>query len=385
MTVRGRCLETGEPMEVIVAQGRIAALRYGREVGEPPADVWVLPGLFDIQVNGYDGYNFNGREACPEAAAAIVRRLWREGVTYLCPTVTTNAFEAMEASLRAIMRACEDSLVAACIPCIHVEGPYLSPEDGPRGAHPKEHLRPPNWDEFRRWQEAAEGRIGIVTLAPELPGALEFIERLVEEGVVAAIGHTAAGPEVLREAIAAGARLSTHLGNGAHAMLPRHPNYLWEQAAADELWASLILDGHHLPPSVAKCLIRCKGVERTILISDAVFLAGKPPGRYYTHHGRHVEISPDGRCSMLGTPLLAGAVLPLKVGVANAVRFAGVSPAEAVRMATLNPARLLGREGLQGRLAVGQEASLTLVRWQPWVGRIEVLETWVAGRKVYPD
>src|SRR5205807_8371003 len=131
-----------------------------------------------------------------------------------------------------------------------------------------------------RLQDAAGGRIRLVTLAPEHEGALAFIDRLVDSGVVVALGHTGASGSRIRDAIRAGARLSTHLGNGCHALLPRHDNYLWEQLAADELWASIICDGHHLPPPVVRCLLRVKTPTRTILTCDAGSLAGLPPGRY---------------------------------------------------------------------------------------------------------
>src|SRR5262249_29613719 len=174
----------------------------------------------------------------------------------LCTTVITNAFDALVHGLSTIRRAREiDRDVARAVPAIHLEGPYISPEDGPRGAHPRRHVRPPDWDEFQRLQEAAGGLIRLVTLAPEHEVAIRFIEQLVAWGVVVSIGHTGATASQIREAISAGARLSTHLGNGCHAMLPRHDNYIWEQLAADELWASIICDGHHLPPAVVRCIV----------------------------------------------------------------------------------------------------------------------------------
>ncbi|MCC6446264.1 MAG: amidohydrolase family protein [Armatimonadetes bacterium] len=378
MLLRGRSIETGLGMEVEAREDRIASIEILPEKrGEGPGlpgDLWLLPGLIDIQVNGYGGFDFGS----PEAAAQTVRLGWREGVTQICPTVTTGSPEAMQAALRAIAEACEDPLIGASVPAIHIEGPFLSPEDGPRGAHPLEYIRRPDWDEFRRWQDAAVGRVGLVTLAPEVPGALEFIEKVTDTGVQVALGHTGADALTIRRAIAAGACLSTHLGNGAHALLPRHPNYIWEQAAADDLWATLILDGHHLPPPVAKTLIRCKGVDRSILISDATSLAGLPPGRY-----GDAEVSEDLRCSLVGTPYLAGSVISLRHGVSNAVLFAHVSPAQAVYMASLQPARFLGLESRLGRLSVGREASLIACRWQPYLGDLEILETVVAGQRVY--
>lgn len=383
MRLRGRSLRSGEPIEITVRDRLIASISPLPTSAHIPADVWLLPGLFDIQVNGYGGHNFHKPADGIETVRAGVRALWREGVTHCCPTITTNDFEVIMHAFRTLAAACADPLMAEAMPCFHLEGPYISSEDGPRGAHPRQHVRPPDWDEFRRWQEAAEGRIRLVTLAPELPGALAFIENLVREEMVVALGHTAASPAQIRDAITAGARLSTHLGNGAHAQIPRHPNYIWEQAAADDLYASLILDGHHLPPSVAKSLIRCKGIDHTILISDAVAPAGLGPGRYRVLD-KEVEVSSDLRCSLVGTPYLAGSVISLRFGISNAVRFAQVTPLQAVQMATENPRRLFDGER-DGRplLRVGSDASIVLCRWQPWMGEPEVLATVVAGRCVY--
>jgi N-acetylglucosamine-6-phosphate deacetylase len=272
-----------------------------------------------------------------------------------------------------------DPRIARAVAGIHVEGPFISPEDGPRGAHPREHVRAPDWDEFLAFQQAAGGRIRLLTLSPEWPDAAAFIRRVVASGVVVAIGHTAASPESLREAIAAGARLSTHLGNGCHAMLPRHPNYIWEQLAADELSASLIADGHHLPPSVVKTFIRAKGVNRTILVSDAVALAGMPPGAY-EWLGLKVTLSSDGRIGLTGTPFLAGAALSLAAALGRVMAFAGVSMADAVTMASTNPARLLGTEG--GTLAEGARADVVVAQARPGVHDVKIVQTLAGGEIV---
>src|SRR5262249_44392150 len=187
-----------------------------------------------------------------------------------------------------------DPAMATAMPGFHLEGPYICPDDGPRGAHPRDHVRPPNWDEFCRFQDAAKGHIRLVTLAPELQGALSLFEKLRATGVITAVGHTAASGAVIRDAIHAGARLSTHLGNGCAAMLPRRDNCLWEQLAADELSASIITDGHHLPPSVLKTICRAKTPARTILISDASALAGLTPGMY-RDLGQDVEVLAEGK------------------------------------------------------------------------------------------
>ena len=222
-----------------------------------------------------------------------------------------------------------------------MEGPYISPEDGPRGAHPREHVRPASVDDFERRQDAAGGRIVLVTLAPETPGAVPLIERLVSRGVCAAIGHTAASPRQIADAIAAGATLSTHLGNGCASVLPRHPNVIWEQLASDALHASLIVDGHHLPASTVRALVRAKGAERTILVTDATAAAGSAPGRYRIG-AVEGELGADGRVSLPGTPFLAGSSLTLDRAVANTARFTGLSIDAVIPMASTIPARLLG-------------------------------------------
>src|SRR5207302_1455446 len=163
-------------------------------------------------------------------------------------------------------------------------------------------------------------------------GALAFIERLTSSGVVVALGHTGADGPRIRDAIRAGARLSTHLGNGSHAVLPRHPNYIWEQLAADELWASIIADGHHLPPAVVRCILRVKTPARTVLTCDASPLAGLPPGRYREWE-QDFEVLPEGKVVVPGTDYLGGSGAFTDTCVGNVVRLGGVSLQDAVDMA----------------------------------------------------
>ena len=200
-----------------------------------------------------------------------------------------------------------------------------------------------------------------MTLAPELPGALPFIETLAAGGVVVSIGHTAATPEQIRAAIGAGARFCTHLGNGAHAMLPRHPNYVWEQLAADELWASVIADGHHLPASVLKSILRVKTPARTVLISDAGSLAGLPPGRYDCW-GQEFEVHPAGKIVMPGTGFLAGSAVFLDACVGHILNLGLADLPAAVAMAAERPRELLGLP--VPRIEVGEPADLVFFDWQ---------------------
>jgi N-acetylglucosamine-6-phosphate deacetylase len=363
MRIRARHYATGELVEIVCDRGMIEAVSVPTSSSADHEAAWVAPALFDLQINGCDGHSFNSERLTVDTVRHVVMVCRRHGIGGLCATLVTNAFAALAHGMATVRRAREtDPEVAAAVAAIHLEGPYIAAEDGPRGAHPRQHVRPPDWDEFRRLQDAAGGRIRLVTLAPEGEGALSFIERLVDTGVVVALGHTAAGGDRIRAAIAAGARLSTHLGNGCHAVLPRHENYLWEQLAADELWASLICDGHHLPATVVRCLVRVKTPARTILTCDASSLAGLPPGRYQ-EWDQAFEVLPSGKIVVPGTSYLAGSGAFTDVCVGNVIRFAGVSLADAVDMAGARPRQLLGLP--PRRLEPGHPADLVLFNWEP--------------------
>ena len=375
MKISGYTLFNNSPVEIVLDDGRVQSIR---DVAAADSTTWIAPALIDIQVNGFMGFDLNVPTVTPADVCAMVRALWRVGTGFLCPTVVTASFESIRSSLRAIIEACEaDSAVAHSILGIHLEGPYISAADGPRGAHPLVHVRNPDWDEFQQWQDIAEGRICIVTLAPEKKGAIPFIEKLVENGIVGALGHTNASDEDIRAAVAAGAKLSTHLGNGAHALIRRHPNYIWAQLAADELWASLIVDGHHLPPAVAKSMMRAKTLERCLLVSDAVALAGRNPG-IYQFAGKSVELTEDRCVRLVGTEYLAGAAIELARGIENSVRFAGISLPEAVSLATLQPMRLLDAEA-----QVGGQKNLIVFQWDAAQCEINLIATIVGGELVY--
>jgi N-acetylglucosamine-6-phosphate deacetylase len=309
-----------------------------------------FPGLFDLQVNGFGGVDFNSPLTAAEEVARAIEQLRGTGVTRFLPTLVTSSFECFAKCAHTLVQSRHPAMVG-----LHMEGPYISPEDGARGAHPRECVIAASKDDFLRRQEAADGRIKLVTLAPEVPGALDLIEYLVGVGIRAAIGHTSASAGQIRDAVKAGATLSTHLGNGCAMQLPRHPNVIWEQLAADELAASLIVDGHHLPPATVKAMVRAKTPQRTLLISDAVALAGCVPGSYVVH-GQPVVLSEDGRVYQPGTPWLAGAAAGLDECVANTVKFTGLSIEEVVPMASTQPAQYLG-QSTAGRVTADWNAA----------------------------
>jgi N-acetylglucosamine-6-phosphate deacetylase len=372
-SIQGRDLANGNFVEIVVEDGLIGAI-IPVSSGD---DHWVAPGFIDLQVNGYRGFDLNAESLTPEAVIALARELVAVGVTAFLPTLITAAEERFITALRAIAAARKVSALAAhMIPFIHIEGPHISPEDGPRGAHPRAHVRPPDCAELKRWQVASEGLVGLVTVSPHWDGALEYIAQLSQRRILAAIGHTDADPERIHAAAQAGAVLSTHLGNGVAGELPRHPNLLWAQLADDRLTATFIADGHHLPVDTLASMIRAKGVKRSVLISDAVALGGLEPGIFEAPVGGKVELTAEGRIGIPGTGTLAGAALPLSKGIANVARLPGFSLRQAVQMATENPGRFLGGRGI---LRVGAPADLVQFAWDRARGDLEISRVFVRG------
>jgi N-acetylglucosamine-6-phosphate deacetylase len=337
-----------------------------------PVDLWVAPAFWDIQLNGRGGHSFSSPDLTTDQVAAIVHSQAALGTARLCPTLITAPVDDMLHGLRTIAAACDRFPdVARAVLGIHVEGPFLSEHEGYRGAHPAESIRDPSWPLFEELQQAAGGRIVLITLAPEREGAIDFIRRATRAGIAVALGHTAASGPVIREAVAAGARLSTHLGNGIASPLPRHPNPIWEQAALESLSASFIADGHHLDRSTLRVLARAKGPAHTILVSDSSPLAGLPPGRY-----GEWEIEPSGRIVVAGTPYLAGSNDSLETALGILLEATGWTIEQALATVTTNPARLLGRPAPS--LRKEQPGDLIVFR-RPAPGKFERSNVWISG------
>lgn len=372
----GRDPANGQGMAVHCADGRITGIAPVAADENMP---FLSAGFVDLQVNGYAGHDLNDGVPSRETLEALASRLLQAGVTCFAPTLITASETALCAALCGIATARRQSqLLSQMIAFVHVEGPSLDPADGPRGAHPLEHVRAPSLDEFARWQEAGEGLVGMVTLSPHYPEAPAYIRALAEQGVLVSIGHTGASPEEIVAAADAGARLSTHLGNGAANLLPRHPNFIWAQLSDDRLTASFIADGHHLPPATLKAMLRAKTLERSILVSDAAALGGQKPGRYTSPIGGEVEVSADGRLGVAGTPYLAGAGHLLDRNIAHVMAAAGLSLSEALALATRNPGRFAGGRGV---LAPGARADITLFSWQPGDAELTIESVFLAGER----
>ncbi len=379
MNCSGIDAQTGAAVEVEFDR----VIRATEHLISPPLDLPLLaPGFIDLQVNGFAGVDYNSPGTSYEAIGESLRAMFATGVTRCLPTIITSSPENIVGALRNLARARQALPEGPAMEGFHVEGPHISPDDGPRGAHPARWVRAPDIEEFHRWRDAAEGHLRMVTVAPEWPGAAGYIEALVSEGVVAAIGHTnATGPQI-DDAVRAGATMSTHLGNGGHLMIPRHPNYVWEQMADDRLAAGFIVDGIHLPACFLKVALRAKGIERSILVTDAVMPAGCQPGLFRIGEVE-VELHADGSVRQRGGDRLAGSALLMHRGVENLMKLAGISLQEALTMATRNPARVGRVANRQRGLAAGERADIVAFRFDRETKRIQIERTWFSGELVY--
>ena len=371
-TVCGIHPGSGQALAIRTSGGRIAAV----ETTADKAAHYVSPGWVDLQVNGFAGVDYNDPTSPAEKISASIEVQLSTGVVRFYPTVITGSGEDMRGSLRNLAKARRTIPKGSAMLGFHVEGPWISPDDGPRGAHPRRHVRPPSIDEFERFQDAAEGGIRIVTLGPEHVEAPRVIEHMVAHDMVVSIGHTNATSEQIADAVSAGATMSTHLGNGAHASVPRHDNYIVHQMADDRLYAGLIIDGIHLPPPFAKVALRAKGPRRSILVTDAVAPAHCEPGIYQLGE-QQVELLPERRVELTSSRRLAGSALSMDRGVENAMRFGGLTLLEATRLATSNPGAAMGLAERADYITPGQAADFTLFRLQD--GHLEVTGTVAAA------
>ena len=384
--VRGRFLGSSEVRDVEIKEGKVLKIaKAGRgkvDIGSETAVI--APGLFDMQVNGAYGIDVNDGDITAEKLWSLTQRIRRQGVTQWLPTLITAPIEVLEEGCRRIAKACaEHGQLARAIPGIHLEGPWISPEDGARGAHPRAHVRKPALKDFQRLQKAAGGLLRVVTLAPDLPGALPFIRHVTDAGVRVSLGHHKADAEHIAGAADAGAVMCTHLGNGIPSNLHRHRNPIWPQLAEDRLSISMIADLIHLPAEVLRVFARVKGRGHVILVSDTVHLAGMSPGEYELF-GARVEVHPNGKISLFGTDLFAGSGSFLLAGVENAARYTELGLEGAWEAATSVPAKLLGVDLPSGLPRVGRKADFVVYTPAPRAVNGHLDAVFVENKLVYP-
>ena len=381
MIIQGKIPGTESPVNILVENGKVIQIepyQKGSSCDFGGTDLFLCSGFFDPQVNGFGGVDFNSPRLTPERLHQAARSLASTGVTCFFPTLITSSYERMVRQLKIIADTIKnDPLLRKMCPGIHLEGPYISPEDGPRGVHLREFVRPPRWEELEKFQEVSEGRIKCVTLAPEVEGAIPFIEKAVAYGIVIGIGHTNASGEVLEEAVRAGARLSCHLGNAPSALLPRYQKTIEKQLTMNQLMASIITDGVHLPSHVVKHYIQAKGIDRIILTTDSMAGAGASPGRY-TLGDLEVEVNPDRIARLVDNPRLAGSTLTMDHAITNVVWFAEIDLTSAIQMAAGNAEKLFPEIG--GKIIPGHSADLVLFEYP---GELVVRSTWIEGEKIF--
>lgn len=368
----------GSPVSIEIKNGLIDKITPLTEKPTGPL-FYIGPGLFDNQVNGYGGIDFSEDNLSVEQVKTAVKGMWATGVTTFLPTLITNGHEELVRNFEILAQAREDEHVQLSIPGYHLEGPYISPLDGFRGAHPLEFVRKADWDEFSILQKAANGKILQVSLSPNSESDLEFVKTCRENGIVISLAHHNLSNEQLDAAINAGAQTSTHLGNGCENMIHRRHNILWPQLADDRLIATIICDGFHLTPEMIKTFIRAKTPDRVIATSDITHFAGREPGEHIIN-GQTFLLSPEGMPSLPAQGVLAGAALPLKTGIENILKHADCDMSDAFKMTCTNPAKLYGLDHVSG-LNEGNRADLILFDYSD--GEITIEQTILNGMVVY--
>lgn len=381
--IAGVHYHTGKWVQITLRNGIIDDIK---ELDKPVEGnpVYIAPGFFDNQVNGFAGvsFGFGDSDLTPEGIEKATRELWKKGVTSYLPTLTTHSIEILTRNFGILAGVIDNPALKGSIPGFHLEGPYINPEDGFRGAHPKQYVKLPDWGEFMKIYEASGRRILQITLAPEMEGAMEFISSCSREGIVVALGHHNGDMQTVTAAIDRGAKIATHLGNGAANMINRHNNPFWPQLADDRLHISIIGDSFHLLPEEIKVFYKVKGVEKTIITSDVTHYAALEPGEYTTSTGETIELTPDGMLRYPAQNVLYGSASPITKGVGFLMKVTGCTLAEAVQMASTNPARLYNLSD-RGLLEPGKRADIILFTIVN--NEVDIQETWVKGEQVYKN
>jgi N-acetylglucosamine-6-phosphate deacetylase len=370
------------PVSVEIKDGKILSVQKMDKLSDESHPVYIAPGLIDNQVNGFAGISFcfGGGGLDKEGILKATSELWKKGVTTYFPTLTTNSQELLLKNLALLASAKNDEALHGSIAGYHLEGPYISPEDGYRGAHPLKYVRKPDWKEFMKLYQASGKEIATITVAPEVEGALEFIRKCTAMGITVALGHHNASKVIVDEAILNGAKIATHLGNGCANMINRHNNPLWPQLANEQLMASLICDGFHLNDEEIKVFYKVKGNEKTIITSDVTSFAALPPGEYKNDEGETIELTKEGMLRYPAQNVLYGSASPISRGVVHIMKVTGCSLGEAIQMASTNPAKLYGLND-RGTIEPGKRADLIL--FELGDSDLVIKKTYIEGQLVF--
>ncbi len=375
--IKGVLYSNDKTVELTLENGKIKQINSLDGVTNTPK-TYIAPGLIDIQINGYVGVDFSGPDLTVEGVKKATKALWKAGVTSYFPTIITSDIERIKKNFAILAKAKNDPEIEKSIPGFHLEGPYISPIAGFRGAHLEKYIKAPDWEEFQEIQKAANNGIKIITVAPELEGAIPFIKKCVESGVIVSLGHHNGSAEDVQAAVGAGAKMATHLGNGCANEINRHDNPLWPQLSNDAITASIIADGFHLRREEVRTFYKAKGVDKTILVSDALDLAGLPPGEYT--RGERTLLLTANVVKLPKENVLAGAASPISKCVGVVMDFTGCSLKNAIQMASTNPAEMFSLDKL-GTIAQDKRADLILFTMEN--NEMLIDQTFVAGELVY--
>lgn len=359
---------------IVIENGRIDSIVAGRPAGHfdhvvDASGLWVVPGFIDVHVHGGDG--FDAMDASPESLVGMARFFARHGVTAYYATTTSASAQSILRAIETVMTTPQPQDGAQHLG-VHVEGPYLNPAHC--GAQQVGEIRDPDPEEYGNWLES--GVVRLVTVAPERRGVLDFIKEAAKDGVEFAVGHSGASYEQMLEAANHGLRQATHTYNGMLGLHHREPGTLGAVMTDDRIYGQLICDGIHVHPAMVKLLIRAKGTERIILITDSIRAAGLSDGEYDMGDGQVVTVR-DG-VVRIASGSLAGSTLTMDAALRNVIEFTGMSLQEVLPMATSVPAEAMRLTGKKGSITVGADADLVLLDQ-----RLQIRTTLVAGEIVY--
>lgn len=312
---------------------------------------YILPALVDIHTHGANGYDFNSADY--DGMKKIIEFYVAHGVGTVFPTVMTDSDETICRQLSLIAELAKEYPE---VKGIHLEGPFLSEKYC--GAMPIEYLQQPSYDKFLQYQKAANGLIKLITIAPELPKALEFITEAAANRIRVSIGHSGADGDTATKALKAGAASFTHFGNAMSQLDRLNLNVVGTALASNAAFCEVICDGKHVHPDVLKLLVKVKGVDKVIGITDSIMATGLSDGQY-TLGVKNVTVT-NGDAKLTGTDVRAGSTLDAYTGLANVVSFTGLSLAEAIKLWTVNPARMVGLHDRIGTIEVGKDADFIL-------------------------
>lgn len=343
--------------DVLVNRGKIIEIaEWGGIVPDRQTEIvdctgkYILPALVDVHTHGADGYDFNTADA--EGMQKIMKFYVSHGVGTVLPTVMTDDEGRI---MRQLQLICELAKQYPEIKGIHLEGPFLSEKYC--GAMPVRYLQKPDFDKFLQFQQAAQGMIRLITVAPELDGAVEFIHKVSQTGVTVSLGHSAADGERVKSAIGAGARSFTHWGN-AMSPLDRHDLNMAGSALLYDNFCEVICDGKHVDKDVFRLLLKAKGEDKIVGITDSIMATGLPDGDY-TLAGNEVTVK-NGDARLKSNGVHAGSTLDAYTGLANVVEFSGLPLYRAIKLWTVNPAKLIGLDSRIGTIEVGKDADFIM-------------------------